>query len=78
MRNGRTVKTTVLPGGRIELTAPDLKPGQAVEVTIRCADDETPKRSALDILAEASGRRIFNSAAEVDTYIRAERDAWDR
>jgi hypothetical protein len=37
-----------------------------------------PQRSAVDILAEAPGHRLFNSADEVDSYVRTERGAWDR
>ena len=36
------------------------------------------RRSAADILAEAPGHRLFNSADEVDSYLRTERDEWDR
>jgi hypothetical protein len=35
------------------------------------------KRSALDILRESPGHRIFKTAADVDTYLKEERDAWD-
>lgn len=35
-------------------------------------------RSAVDILAEAPGHRLFKTVAEVDDYLRKERDAWDR
>jgi len=38
---------------------------------------ETVKRSALDILRETPGRRIFHTAAEVDAYLSEERNAWD-
>lgn len=78
MHMSRRVTTTVQAGGRIEVSAADLPTGQSVEVTIRPTNGHPPRRSVLDILAEASGGRVFKSAADVDRYIRAERDAWDR
>ena len=78
MRSPYKMLTTVLPGGRIEVHAPDLPVGQTVEVAIRVADEHTARRSATDILAEAPGHRLFKTVDEVDAYIRAERDAWDR
>lgn len=78
MQSPYKIHTTVLPGGRIEVHTPDLPVGQAVEVAIRIADEHTARRSATDILAEAPGHRLFKTADDVDAYIRAERDAWDR
>ncbi len=72
-----TIETTVLPGGRIEISSPDLKPGQRAKVWIMLDNDLTPKRSVLDILADASGQRLFKTAEEVDAYIREERDSWE-
>ncbi len=72
------IMTTVQSGGRIEVVAPDLPVGEAVEVTIRTGTPGRRKRSALEILAEAPGHRAFKTAQEVDAYIREERDSWDR
>jgi hypothetical protein len=74
----RTIQTTVQAGGRIEIVAPDLTVGEAVEVVIRSTNGKQQKRSALDILAEAPGHRMFKTAAEVDAYIREERSSCDR
>ena len=35
-------------------------------------------QSALDILAEAPGQRQFKAAEQVETYLREERQAWER
>lgn len=35
------------------------------------------KRSAMDILQEASGHRIFKAAEDVETYLDEERKSWD-
>lgn len=36
-----------------------------------------PKRSALDILRSIRAERAFKTSAEVDEYLRTERDSWD-
>jgi hypothetical protein len=77
-QGSRKVRTTVQPGGRIEVLTPDLPVGQPVEVTIFSLQAVPPKKAAREILARAPGRRLFKTAIEVDEYIRAERDAWDR
>lgn len=77
MRPVRRHRTTVQQNGRIEICAPDLTPGQAVEVTVRVAPP-TPARSIVDILAECPGGTLFKTAEDVETYVREERDSWDR
>jgi len=73
------IKTKILPGGKIEITDPDLPTGEAVEVIVlRTQSDTLIRRSAVDILAEAPGHRLFNTAEQVDAYLREERDSWDR
>lgn len=71
-------RAVVQPGGRIEVSAPDLPVGQHVEVTVRPVDELPRKCSARAILARSPGHRLFKSADEVDAHIRAERDSWDR
>ena len=70
--------TTVLPNGTIEITAPELRPGMTANIVITLEDDRVTKRSALDILAEMPGHRLFQTAAEVDAYLHGEREAWDQ
>ena len=72
-------EAVVGPDGKIEITAPELVPGQLVNVTIEAVETQpTGKRRAIDILADAPGHLMFNTADEVDAYIREERDSWDR
>ncbi len=71
------IRTTVQPGGKIEIASPELEAGQTVDVVVT-PSAPTPKRSALDILAEAPGQRLFKTAKEVDDYIKEERASWDR
>jgi len=70
-------KTTVLPGGRVEIFSPELQEGLTVDVVVRCASPSA-RRSAVDILAEAPGQRLFKTGKDVDDYIREERAAWNR
>jgi hypothetical protein len=78
MQSALRIKTTILAGGEIEISDPQLQSGDTVEVIVLLPEAQNiTKRSALDILAEAPGRRLFKTAEEVDAYIREERDSWD-
>lgn len=71
------VETTVLPGHRLEITAPELPEGATVEVTV--VVPEGPRRSMLDFLATLPpGPLLFPTPEDADRAIREERDAWDR
>ena len=70
-------RVTVQAGGRVEFDCPELEPGETVEVTVT-RKPAAPRRSVVDILAEAPGKRLFQTAAEVDAYIREERASWER
>ena len=73
------VETKVLPGNRIEVQAPELREGQEATVFIVLRDYPAgPKRPLRDILAEYKGPTSFRTAEEVDAYIRAERNSWDK
>lgn len=73
-------RAVVKPDGSIEIRAPELTPGQEVEITIeaQAAEPEEKKRRAIEYLAEMPGHLQFQTAEEVDAYIREERDSWDR
>lgn len=70
-------EAVVGPDGKIEVSAPELAPGQRVSVTIEPEAAPVEKRHAAEILAEAPGHLLFQTAEEVDEYIRQERDSWD-
>jgi hypothetical protein len=72
------VETTVLPGHRIEICAPELPEGRTATVLIIVAEEEIAKRPFREVLGDYPGSGLFKSADEVDAYIRAERDSWDR
>ena len=70
-------RVTVQAGGRVEFDCPELEPGETVEVVVLRSPAEA-RRSVVDILAEAPGNRLFQTAAEVDAYIQEERMSWER
>jgi hypothetical protein len=73
------VKTTVLPGGRIEISTPELIPGQQATVVVTIEDNKpAEQRHVIDILTALPGHQLFHSAEEVDAYIREEHDSWER
>jgi hypothetical protein len=79
MRAALHLKTTVLPGGKIEIVDQELPAGESVDVIVLLsASPVSVRRSAIDILAEAPGQRLFKTAADVDAYLQHEREAWDR
>ena len=78
MRNALHKETTVQSGGRVEVTDPELQDGATVDVFVVPRERHGKGRSAVDILNEARGHRVFQTAEEVDEYLRDERAAWDR
>jgi hypothetical protein len=79
MQNALHVKTKVLPGGKIEVTDRALSAGEEVDVIVLLPESPvTARRSAMDILAEAPGHRLFKTVADVEAYLQQEREAWDR
>ena len=73
------VKTVVLPGGKIEISNPELIPGQRATVVVMIEDNEpVEQRHVIDILKTLPGHQIFKSAEEVDAYLQGERNSWER
>ena len=73
--------TQVLPGHRIEIAAPALPVGTAVDIVVlprpTLAGDGR-RYTMLEIIESLNGHRMFQTAEEVDEYLRAERDSWER
>ena len=79
MQTALHIKTTVLPGGKIEVIDTSLPSGEIVDVIVLLpASPAVARRSAVDVLAEAPGQRLFKTATDVAAYLREERDAWER
>lgn len=78
MQTELRIETTVLPGNRVEVVAPQLPEGTAVEVTV-VPKPASRRQSMLDYLRSLPpGPLVFKTPAEVDKYIQEERNAWDR
>lgn len=72
------VKTIVLPGGKIEISTPELIPGKRATVVVIIEDNEPDdQRHVIDILSALPGHQIFHNVEEVDAYLRKERDSWE-
>ena len=65
------------PDGAISLRVPELAPGQRVRVTVEVEPESAELRSGIAVLAELPGHRLFHKAKAVDTYLDAEREAWN-
>ena len=70
------LQTTVLPGGKIVIVDQDLAEGETVEIFVT-ASSPTPRRSAVEILAESTGHRIFKTPQDVTDYLESERASWE-
>jgi hypothetical protein len=77
-------EAVVGPDGKIEVSTPELQPGQRVNITIEpetgspAPQPPTGSQHMIDIIEASPGQRLFKTAEEVDEYIRQERDSWDR
>ncbi|MGH7175842.1 MAG: hypothetical protein ACREJC_00550 [Tepidisphaeraceae bacterium] len=82
MRPDIHVNTRVLPGGRIEIAAPELKEGEPVEVIVKPADANGPGLRLTNILefldSLPPGPRSAETWEELERLLREERDSWDR
>ena len=77
MQKALHIRTTVLPGGKIEIVDDELPVGESVDVVVS-QSPASERRSIVDILDEAPGHLVFTSAADVAAYLAEEKDAWGR
>lgn len=80
MQAALRMETTILPGHRIEVSAPELPEGARVEVIVVLPKAPTaPRRSMLDFLATLPpGPLLFRTPEDANQYVHEERDSWDR
>ena len=71
------VRTTVLPGGKIEIADRELPVGESVDVVVS-QQSTSERRSVVDILEEAPGHLVFKTADDVADYLSEEKEAWGR
>lgn len=73
------MKTTVLPGSRIEISAPGLPEGLSVEVTLQYDSPPAKPGGVLALLASLPpGPRSASSWEEIERGLQAERETWER
>ncbi len=70
------VKTKVLPGGKIEISAPELIAGQEATIVVTIEDNNPSEHHVIDVLKNLPGHQLFHNAEEIDTHIREERESW--
>jgi hypothetical protein len=73
---------TVGPGGVVRVTSPELQAGARAEVIVLVQDaapqGQPPFASQPLAAFIGAGQGCFSSVEGADTFIRSERDAWDR
>lgn len=67
-------EVTILPGGRIELQSPELKPGMHAEVVILLSENNHKLSPLSSIIGKGKGG--YATPEEADEFIRKERDTW--
>ena len=77
MQKALHIRTTVQPGGKIEIVDEGLPVGESVDVVVS-QSPTSERRSVVDILDEAPGHLAFKTAADVATYLAEEKKAWGR
>jgi len=80
MQSAIRITTRVLPNGKIELQLSPESAGDEVEVFIVLPEKSTVLTlSAIHIINQPrEHQKFFKIPEEVDQYLRAERDSWER
>ena len=80
MQTALRMETTVLPGHRLEISAPELPEGATVEVIVVLPEKpEMQFGSALEFLESLPpGPRAFKTWDEYEHHLREERNSWER
>lgn len=80
MQTALRMTTTVHAGGKVEFIVPQAAQEETLEIIVLFPEHRLaaarPKRSAMDILNDAPGNRLFRTADDVDVYLEEERNAW--
>jgi hypothetical protein len=80
MQTALRLEATVLPGHRLELSAPELPEGATVEVIVVLPATPPPRRqSMLEFLAALPpGPLAFPTWEEYEQHLQEEKNAWER
>lgn len=71
-----TQDTTIQPGGIIQIHSDELPAGARAQVIVIFDQPPIAPRTLSSFLGAAKGG--FKSPAEIDAFLRAERDSWER
>ena len=77
MQKALHIRTTVQPGGKVEIASPELEAGQTVDVVV-LHESNVKGRSVMEILNSGPERRLFQTAEEVRAYLAQEKASWNR
>ena len=80
MRNALHIRTTVLPGSRIEVCSAELTEGEAIDLFVVLPDGSPqPRRPMVELVDSlAPGPRSARTWEEVERQFQEERNSWDR
>jgi hypothetical protein len=80
MQSALHARTTILPGNRLEFSAPELKEGETVDLIVVLPETHTgPAGSVLEFLDSLPpGPRSFQSWQEFEDQFQEERNSWNR
>jgi hypothetical protein len=80
MQSALRMEVTVLPGHRLEISAPELPEGAKVEVIVILPEAPKPHRSSVLEFLESlpPGPRAFPTWEEYEKHLQEEKDAWER
>ncbi|MCY4575567.1 MAG: hypothetical protein OXC55_03025 [Chloroflexi bacterium] len=70
-------RATVMPGGRIELSDPELPVGHSVVVVV-LHDSPEKSSSILQVINGGPKERLFKTPEDVEAYLQEEKASWDR
>jgi len=78
MQRAFHTKAKISPDQKIEIQDLDLPVGETVDVFVVVSEEDKKEPLAiLDFIDQLPGQRQFKTVAEVDQYLREERDSWD-
>jgi len=80
MQTTLRMETVVLPGHRLEISAPELPDGAKVEVIVVLPEKGKPQSiSMLELLNSLPpGPRAFPTWEEYEQHLREEKESWER
>lgn len=79
MQTTLRIETTVLPGNRVEFSAPELPEGATVDVTVVVTEQPKRRTSMLEFVKTLPpGPRAFDTWEEYEKFLQEEKNSWDR